>query len=208
MARHSRRHRHRTRSRKMRGGGYTSASTYGEFVNGSGNSQWSRTMDQAGPYGQIPGNTIIGAQGQNIPAASQMPTAGQLNLVQSAGARKKTMGGDERSIPNTIYARNRNPQGNPWGMLAQSQNPQMTYQTGMIPPNQEMGSQTFRPLSGGTHDDFYTEPFNRLTGAVKELAEALNQPVFPFAYVNKTINQRGNATEGGRRRRTRRHRRH
>jgi len=76
----------------MAGGSYSSAATYGEYVNGSGGSQWARTMDQAGQYGQIPGNTIIGAQGQNVPPASQIPTGGQLNLVQSAGRRRKRGG--------------------------------------------------------------------------------------------------------------------
>ena len=34
-------------------GGYSSASSYGMYVNGTGGSQWARTMDQSGPYGQI-----------------------------------------------------------------------------------------------------------------------------------------------------------
>lgn len=137
MARHSRRTR---RTRKMKGGGpYTSASSYGTYVSGSTNAQYDRVF---GPeYANVPGNVIIGAQGQNLPPTSQMPTPTQLSLAQS----------------------------------------------------------------GGTRNDLYTEPFNRLTEAVKELAEALNQPVFPFAYLNKTIKQQGNASEGGRRRRTRRH---
>jgi hypothetical protein len=77
----------------MAGGSYSSATTYGEYVNGSLGSQWSRTMDQSGAYGQIPGNIIIGAQGQNVPPASQVPTAAQLNLVQSAGRRRHRKGG-------------------------------------------------------------------------------------------------------------------
>lgn len=90
MARHnSRRHTSRHRSRKMRGGTYSSATTYGQYVNGSGGSQWNRTMDQGGSYGQIPGNTLIGAQGQNVPSASQMPTGAQLGLVQRAGSRHR-----------------------------------------------------------------------------------------------------------------------
>ena len=36
-------------SRKMRGGSYTSASTYGSYVNGTGPSQFNRTFDIAGP---------------------------------------------------------------------------------------------------------------------------------------------------------------
>ena len=91
MARHRSR-RHRSRSRRMRGGSYTSASTYGQYVNGTTGEQWARTMDQSGPYGQIPGNTIIGAQGQNIIPPSQMPNAGQLALVQKAGRRRRRGG--------------------------------------------------------------------------------------------------------------------
>jgi hypothetical protein len=76
----------------MRGGSYTSASSYGEYVNGSGASQWARTMDQSGPYGQIQGNVIIGAQGQNVTPVSQVPNAGQLALVQKAGRRRRRGG--------------------------------------------------------------------------------------------------------------------
>jgi hypothetical protein len=78
----------------MRGGSgnYSSATTYGEYVNGSGGSQWARTMDQSGPYGKIPGNDIIGAQGQNVIPPTRMPTSGELSLVQSAGRRRRRGG--------------------------------------------------------------------------------------------------------------------
>lgn len=76
-------------SRRMRGGSYSSAASYGEYVNGGGNSQWNRTMDQVGAYGQIPGNLIIGAQGQNAVQPSHVPSGGQLALVQKAGGKKK-----------------------------------------------------------------------------------------------------------------------
>jgi len=88
MAKHSRRH----RSHKMRGGSYTDGASYGMYVNGTGGSQWTRTMDQAGPYGQVAGNVIVGAQGQNIAPTSQMPNSSNLSLVQSAG-RKHRRGG-------------------------------------------------------------------------------------------------------------------
>ena len=68
------------RSRNMRGGSYTDGASYGMYVNGTTGSQWSRTMDQAGPYGQVPGNTLIGAQGQNVTPTTQMPTSNNLNL--------------------------------------------------------------------------------------------------------------------------------
>jgi len=77
----------------MRGGSYTSAASYGEYVNGPGGAQYNRVFDQAGAYGQISGNTIIGAQGQNIESASRVPTGGQLALVQKAGRRRHKKGG-------------------------------------------------------------------------------------------------------------------
>jgi len=76
----------------MRGGSYTDGASYGMYVNGSGGSQWSRTMDQGGSYGQVPGNVIIGAQGQNVTPTSQMPTSTNLNLIQSAGRRRRRGG--------------------------------------------------------------------------------------------------------------------
>lgn len=91
MARHKSR-RHKSRSRRMRGGAYSSATTYGEHVYGSGASQWARTMDQSGPYGQIQGNALIGAQGQNVVPTSQMPTSNNLALIQSAGRRRRRGG--------------------------------------------------------------------------------------------------------------------
>ena len=86
MAKH--RHGRRTRSRRMRGGSYTSASTYGSYVNGSPDSQFARTFDQSGPYGNRVGSEYVGAQGQwaQQPAT---PSAGQLTLVQSAGKRRR-----------------------------------------------------------------------------------------------------------------------
>lgn len=88
MAR-SRRHR---RSRKMRGGSYSSATTYGQYVNGSGDSQWDRTMDQGGAYGGVQSNVIIGAQGQNSQLVG-VPTASQLQLAQGGGGRRRRKGG-------------------------------------------------------------------------------------------------------------------
>ncbi len=136
MARHSRRTR---RTRKMKGGGaqYTSGSSYGLYVNGTEGAQYDRVF---GPqYAGVPGNVIIGAQGQNLPPASQMPTSQQLALIQKAG--------------------------------------------------------------GSKGDDIYTDPLIKLTDAVNDLAEALNQPVFPFTHLKK-------ATEKGGSRRTRRYRKH
>lgn len=91
-SRHHRRCRHSRRRNSVMRGGYSSASTYGEFVNGSGNAQYARVFDQSGPYGQVQGNTLIGAQGQNIPNMSQMPTAANLKLAQSGGRRRRGHG--------------------------------------------------------------------------------------------------------------------
>jgi hypothetical protein len=73
----------------MMKGGATSAASYGMEVAGSANSQFSRTFDQSGPYGQVPGNRIILESGQNVIPASQIPTSSNLNLVQSAGGRSR-----------------------------------------------------------------------------------------------------------------------
>lgn len=66
--------------RKHRGGSYSSASTYGTFVNGSGDSQFNRVF---GPNGS--GGVYTGAQGQNagLPAS----------LSQRAGGRRRSKKG-------------------------------------------------------------------------------------------------------------------
>jgi hypothetical protein len=46
------------------GGSYSSASSYGTYVNGTGGQQYARVFDQSGPYANIKGNGMIGAQGQ------------------------------------------------------------------------------------------------------------------------------------------------
>lgn len=49
----------------MKGGNsYSSAATYGSYVNGDVNQQFARVFDENGQYGNIPGNAMIGAQGQ------------------------------------------------------------------------------------------------------------------------------------------------
>ena len=90
MARHrgSRRHRSRSRSYKGGNGNYTSASTYGSYVNGSGDSQFSRTFDSTGPYAGRAGSEYVGAQGQ-WGQQPNMPNAQNLALVQSAGQRRR-----------------------------------------------------------------------------------------------------------------------
>lgn len=90
MTRHRSSRRHISRSRRYKGGSgnYTSASTYGSYVNGSGNSQFSRTFDNSGPYASRSGSEYVGAQGQWSQQPNQ-PTEQNLNLVQSAGRRTR-----------------------------------------------------------------------------------------------------------------------
>ena len=87
---HKRRHsrRHRSRSRRMRGGSYTSGSTYGSYVNGSGDSQFARTFDATGPYAARVGSEYVGAQGQ-WSQQPNTPSAQNLSLIQSAGRRRR-----------------------------------------------------------------------------------------------------------------------
>jgi len=89
MVKHSRR---RSHSVKRGGGGYTSASSYGSYVNGDPASQFSRTFDQSGPYGGRVGSEYVGAQGQWA-GQPNTPTDAQLSLIQSAGRRRKKRGG-------------------------------------------------------------------------------------------------------------------
>ena len=89
----ARNRKNKTRSRKMRGGSYTSASSYGTYVNGTPESQYNRVFDQQGSYGQIPGNLIIGAQGQNVMPTTRMPTSAEMSLIQKAGRRRHKRGG-------------------------------------------------------------------------------------------------------------------
>lgn len=85
--RQSRSRRHR---RSQRGGNYTSASTYGSYVNGTGDQQFSRTFDQSGPYANRIGTEYVGAQGQN---AQQQGIPTNTQLIQSAGGRGRTKRG-------------------------------------------------------------------------------------------------------------------
>jgi len=87
--RHSRRHRS---SRRMRGGSYTSGSTYGSYVNGTGDQQFARTFDVAGQYGSRVGSEYVGAQGQNSQQFGS-PSAQNLSLIQSAGKRRRSRRG-------------------------------------------------------------------------------------------------------------------
>lgn len=87
----SRTRRQRSISRKMTGGTYTSATTYGESVNGSTGSQIARAF---GPTGT---GSIIGEEGQGVMNASRIPTPAQLEMAQSrqAGGRRKRKSGSK-----------------------------------------------------------------------------------------------------------------
>jgi hypothetical protein len=87
----SRRHKRSHGVKRGGSGNYTSASTYGSYVNGTGDQQFARTFDQSGPYGARMGTEYVGAQGQwaNQP---NMPSSQNLSLIQSAGSRRKRGG--------------------------------------------------------------------------------------------------------------------
>jgi hypothetical protein len=90
---HKRRHsRGKRGSRKMRGGSYTSGSTYGSYVNGAPDAQFNRTFDVAGQYGSRVGSEYVGAQGQNSTQFGS-PSAQNLSLIQSAGKRRRSRRG-------------------------------------------------------------------------------------------------------------------
>jgi len=81
----------RHRKRSMRGGAsypYSSAATYGEYVNGSENSQYDRTLSLTGPYANVPGNLLIGREGQWSHDVGT-PSAASLKLIQSAGSKRR-----------------------------------------------------------------------------------------------------------------------
>jgi len=92
MAKHRHSRRHRSRSRRMRGGSYTDAASYGSHVNGSLNSQFARTFDATGPFAGRAGSEYVGAQGQWSQQPST-PTAQNLSLIQSAGRRRRSRRG-------------------------------------------------------------------------------------------------------------------
>jgi hypothetical protein len=103
MSRHSSRSRRNSRVRhrgrrmsslSLAGGGanYTSAATYGGYVNGDTNAQFNRVFDQGGSYGGRESNVLIGAQGQWAQSPGT-PSAQNMSLIQSAGKSRKRRGG-------------------------------------------------------------------------------------------------------------------
>lgn len=99
------------RHHKQRGGypapdpsSYSSAATYQLAVNGDGNSQYNRVFDINGPDGKIPGNQIVGLQGQNL---------GFPPSVSMKGGRRKRRGGNFGNVINQAVV--------PLGLLAMQQ---------------------------------------------------------------------------------------
>lgn len=85
---------------------YSSAATYQLAVNGDGNAQYNRVFDINGPDGKIPGNLIVGAQGQNL---------GYPQSVSMKGGRRRRSrkGGNFGNIINQAVV--------PLGLLAMQQ---------------------------------------------------------------------------------------
>ena len=91
--------------RMYKGGNYTSASTYGEYVNGSTPDQLSRVFTDGRDS-----NIIVGAQGQQMTGPNSSPP--NLDLIQSAGKRRKKGGFLGEVINQAIV---------PFGILAMQQ---------------------------------------------------------------------------------------
>jgi len=68
----------------MKGGSYSSATTYGNYVNGDLNAQDSRVLSNSSNHSNI----IVGAQGQNS-GYSGAPSSQQLSSIQNGGRRKR-----------------------------------------------------------------------------------------------------------------------
>lgn len=107
----------RRHKKSMRGGAaYSSAATYGQYVNGTENAQYNRVFSQTGPYASNPSNVSIGAQGQNSNFVDA-PNAASLALIQRAGSKsrhtKKRRGGFLGQVINQAIV--------PFGILGMQQ---------------------------------------------------------------------------------------
>jgi hypothetical protein len=76
------------RNHKKGGGNYTSASSYGNYVDGDLNSQYNRTFSQTGPNAANQSNILTGVQGQNMHFIGT-PSSSQLSTIQRAGRRRR-----------------------------------------------------------------------------------------------------------------------
>jgi hypothetical protein len=88
---------------------YSSATTYGMAVNGTGNSQYNRVFSNSSPDAQYPSNQSVGVQGQNLGYKDSVLT----NLNQKAGSRRKKRGGFWGQIINQALV--------PFGILGMQQ---------------------------------------------------------------------------------------
>jgi hypothetical protein len=94
--------RRRSHRVKRGGGNYSSASTYGGYVSGSGNEQYNRVFDQTGANAGRQSNVLIGAQGQNSQQPNG-PSPQNLALVQSAGRRRRKSSCRSRSKRGGLF---------------------------------------------------------------------------------------------------------
>jgi hypothetical protein len=178
----------------MRGGNgnYTDGSSYGMYVNGTGGSQWNRTMDQEGAYGQVPGNVIIGAQGQNVTSPSQVPSQSNLQLVQNGGTGPLSM--DRDTSNSSIMGKGQGSMGPSQGNMGPSQG-------NMGPSQGNMGS------SQGP--DMMQKIMQQRAGRRRRrggfLGEVINQAAVPLSIL--AMQQTYRRKRGGKRRKTRRYRR-
>jgi hypothetical protein len=115
----------RRRRHKMMGGNggapYSSAASYSSYVNGPENSQYDRVFSQSGAYASVPGNTSIGAQGQNANMIGT-PNASSLSLIQSAGSRyRRKRGGRTKKRRGGFLGQVINQAIVPFGLLGMQQ---------------------------------------------------------------------------------------
>ena len=96
QSRSRRRRSHSRRKKIYKGGNYSSASTYGGYVNGDPASQFTRTFDTTGPYAGRMGTEYVGAQGQ-WGKPLNVANAENLSLIQSAGKRRHRRGRKTKS---------------------------------------------------------------------------------------------------------------
>jgi len=90
--------------RRKRRGGYTSATTYNEYVNGSGDSQFARTFENG--YPTPFGNESTGLQAQNTVIPPSVASSG----VITGGKKRSKKGGYWSQILSTALV--------PFGLLA------------------------------------------------------------------------------------------
>jgi len=209
MAKHSRRH----SRRQMGGENYTSATTYGMAVNGDTNAQYNRVFGTE--YANVPGNTIIGAQGQNVTPVSQMPTAANLAAAQSGGKRRRHGGflGEEALVPLAVLGPQQTYGRKKGGSVSACQSAGRRRRRGgflgevvnqAVVPMALLGmQQTYRRKRGGSVSASQSAGKTRRRGGF--LGEVVNQAVVPMTLLG--MQQTYGRKKGGSRH-TRRHKKH